>query len=72
LSVDARYYICGEREYDWTLAPGSYTGMFIASPSTTLTISQVAIDSLIKGGHLTTLKINPSFFQVAAGIKIKL
>jgi hypothetical protein len=72
LSVDARYYICGEREYDWTLAPGSYKGMFIASPSTTLTVSQTAIDNLIEGGHLTTIKINPSFFQITAGIKIKL
>ena len=72
LSIDARYFICGEREYDWTLMPGSYPGLFVTAPSSTLTISQAAIDALIQGGHLTTIKINPSFFQVTAGIKIKL
>ena len=52
--------------------PGSYPGLFVTAPSSTLTISQAAIDALIQGGHLTTIKINPSFFQVTAGIKIKL
>jgi opacity protein-like surface antigen len=72
LNVEARYFLCGEREFDWTLAQGKYSGLFVTSYPATLTVTADTIDALINGNHLTTIKINPSFFQVTAGIKIKL
>jgi opacity protein-like surface antigen len=72
INVDARYFLSGEREFDWELLPGKYPGLFTTSPATTLTIDQTAINTLLDGNHLTTIKINPSFFQITAGVKIKL
>ncbi len=72
LNVDARYFICPEREFDWTLVPGTYTGLFVTSYPATITVDSSVIDPIFSGNHLTTIKINPSFFEITAGIKIKL
>lgn len=72
LNIEARYFICPEREFDWTLVPGKYTGLFVTNPTTTVTVDSAVIDPIFSGSHLTTIKINPSFFQITAGVKIKL
>jgi opacity protein-like surface antigen len=77
LNVEARYFICPEREFGWTLVPGTYTGLFVTSYPATVTVDSNVIDPIfdknnMSGNHLTTIKINPSFFQITAGVKIKL
>jgi opacity protein-like surface antigen len=72
LNIEARYFICPEREFDWTLVPGTYKGLFVTSYQATVTVDSNVIDPIFSGNHLTTIKINPSFFQITAGLKIKL
>jgi len=71
LSLEARYFFCPEREFDWDIATGSYNGMFYGS----LTNWDLTADDLayIKTDNLlTTIKINPSFFALQGGLKIKI
>jgi hypothetical protein len=71
LSLEARYFFCPEREFDWSIGTGSYNGMFFGD----LTNQQITSDDVqyIKGNNLlTTIKINPSFFQLQAGLKIRM
>jgi hypothetical protein len=72
LNIEARYFICPEREFDWTMTPGTYQGLFVTSYPATVTVDSSVINPIFDGGHLTTIKINPSFFQITAGVKIKL
>ena len=71
LSLEARYFLSPSRDFDWDIIPGSYNGMFYGS----LTNWDLTADDLayIKDDNLLTLiKVNPSFFQLQAGIKIRL
>ena len=72
LNLEARYFFCPKREFDWTLITGTYPGLFVTSPSTTVQITSTTIDAIFNGNHLSTITINPSFFQITAGVKIKL
>jgi len=72
LNLEARYFICSEREFSWTLTPGTYTGLFVTSYPATVTVDSSVIDPIFNGNKLSTIKINPSFFQITAGLKIKL
>jgi hypothetical protein len=71
LSLEARYFLNPEREFDWYITPGTYDGIFFTNlKNWDLTADDLAY---IKDDNLlTTIKVNPSFFQLQAGIKIRL
>jgi len=71
LSLEARYFFCPEREFDWDIAAGSYNGMFFGD-LTNWTMIAADIQPIFDNNLLTTIKINPSFFQLQAGVKIRL
>ncbi|MGD0781619.1 MAG: hypothetical protein ABSA30_02035 [Candidatus Aminicenantales bacterium] len=71
LSLEARYFFCPEREFDWNIATGSYNGMFFGD-ITGWTIAPSDVNYIKSNNLLTTIKINPSFFAVQAGLKIRL
>jgi len=65
ISADLRYYICPSKELHWKLTEGTYTGHFFGDFS-------VLFDSTaakIYGDSISSLKVNPSFFQLSVGIK---
>jgi hypothetical protein len=71
LSLEARYFFCPEREFDWTIATGTFNGMFFGS-ITGVSITTDDTQYIFDNNLLTTIKINPSFFQLQAGVKIRL
>ncbi len=76
LSLEARYFFCPEREFGWNIATGSYNGMFfgnITNWTITTDDTQAIFDSKnLNNNLLTTIKINPSFFALQGGLKIKI
>ena len=71
LSLEARYFFCPERTFDWDIATGSYNGIFF-SHFTNEPITSSDIQYIFDNNLLTTIKINPSFFQLQAGVKIRI
>jgi Outer membrane protein beta-barrel domain len=71
LSLEARYFFCPEREFDWAIATGSYNGMFFGD-LTNWTMTAADIQPIFDNNLLTTIKINPSFFALQGGLKIKI
>lgn len=73
LTVDARYFFCPKKTLDWSFITGQYNGTFFTN-ITNVTFSQDDIDWMYENADtpLTTIDINPSFFQIGIGIKIRL
>jgi opacity protein-like surface antigen len=69
LVVDARYYFCPKKEFDWEWQPGTYTSIFYEE-FTSYNLSQSLFDALEVDTKTTSLTVNPSFFIFSAGIKI--
>ena len=66
ITIDARYYYCPSKEFDWIWIPGTYPGYFYG-------IDELTIDSetaTLLQNYFTKLEVNPSFFQISAGIKL--
>jgi outer membrane protein W len=65
LSVEARYFLCPAKAFAWDWTPGVYPGITGAIVSWNFTA-----DAASAAGRMTTsLNVNPSFFQVSAGIR---
>jgi hypothetical protein len=65
LSVEARYYLCPAKTFDWGWTPGVYNGI-----GAKITGWNFTADAARAAGQQTTgLSVNPSFFQVSAGIR---
>ena len=70
IGLDARYYLCGSKDFSWTFVPGtgSYTGLFYQN----LTETFGSDLNTALASKTTTFKVNPSFFAIGLGIKIGL
>lgn len=69
LSLEARYFDGGLKNLNWTFTPGAYDGLFTGA------VKQWAVssgDTDFIASYTTPLPVNPSFFQITAGIKIGL
>jgi hypothetical protein len=65
LSVEARYFYCPVKPFAWRWTPGVYSGIAGAIASWSFTA-----DAASAAGRMTTaLNVDPSFFQVSAGIR---
>ncbi len=67
LSIDIRYLLKSEVSIPWTLKAGQY-GSNINS-AWTITLDQEDVDALEAG--ITPFSLNPSFLNIAAGIRIR-
>ena len=65
LSVEARYFLCPTRTFAWAWTPGFYAGLDgrIAEWNFTTDAARAA------GQKTSALRIDPSFFQISAGIR---
>ncbi len=68
LFVEGKYFLCAAKDLTWDIVTGTYHGLF---GNLTGTIGQSTVD-YIYSKNAMTVKINPSFFQAVAGVKIKL
>jgi hypothetical protein len=67
-AVGARYFFCAPKELPWTtMTGGTYNGIFYTS-ITGVQYTQAMATNILD--VITTFKVNPSFFQITAGIKI--
>lgn len=65
ITADARYYYSPTREIDWNWLPGTYQGYLHG-------LDDLVIDAEVAKllqEYITRFKVNPSFFQISAGIK---
>jgi hypothetical protein len=69
LVVEARYFFCPKKDLVWMIATGTYDGIFY---TTIKGVNFDAGDAEFVAGNTTTFQVNPSFFMVAAGIKISI
>ena len=67
LVVDGRYFFCPKKHFPWTLLIGTYDGVFYTTMKNIDFDADDADDALSK---MTSFQVNPSFFQIAAGVKI--
>jgi opacity protein-like surface antigen len=65
LSIEARYYFCPAKTFAWDWTPGVYNGLDgrIAGWNFTADAARAA------GQKTSSLRIDPSFFQVSAGVR---
>ena len=68
LFVEGKYFFCPAKDFTWDIVTGTYNGLF---DNLTGTLGQAAVD-YVYSKNAMTVKINPSFFQAVAGVKIKL
>lgn len=68
LFVEGKYFLCPAKDLTWDIVTGTYKGLF---GNLTGTLGQTGVD-YIYSKNAMTMKINPSFFQAVAGVKIKL
>ncbi len=67
--LDARYFLCGSKDLDWEYIPGIYDGL--EGTLSDWEFDQADVDYLVENELTTPLKINPSFFAVSGGVKIR-
>jgi opacity protein-like surface antigen len=70
LDLEARYFFCPDRELDWRIGAGTFVG--ILGQSSAIEISSVDTDYLYDYGLISKIRVNPSFFQLRIGLKIKI
>jgi len=73
LTLDARYFFCPKKTFDWSIFTGKYNGTFYTN-ITNITFDETDIDWMNENAEtpLTTIDVNPSFFQFGIGFKIRL
>jgi len=67
--LDARYFLCGSKELPWDYITGNYDGL--VGNFTDWEFSQGEVDYLVENELTTPLKINPSFFAISGGFKLR-
>jgi hypothetical protein len=67
--LDVRYFLCGSKEFAWEYIPGYYDGL--GGNFTDWEFSQSEVDYLVENELTTPLKINPSFFAISGGFKVR-
>jgi opacity protein-like surface antigen len=67
ITAEARTYYCPSKEFAWNWQTGRYEGFM--APNIPNTINFGNEDAQYASGQITSLEINPSFFQVSAGVK---
>jgi hypothetical protein len=67
LTLDARYYLCPEKEWPWAFQLGDYNGLL--NVLNNFPFQQDRVDHVLGLSSFTT-KVNPSFFKISAGINI--
>jgi len=68
LFVDARYFLCGSKLFDWTFYTGYYEGLMA---TLNYAFDSYDVDYLYSDNQITSIEIKPSSFQFVAGIKIR-
>ncbi|OGD25848.1 MAG: hypothetical protein A2Y56_08160 [Candidatus Aminicenantes bacterium RBG_13_63_10] len=68
--MEARYFLCGSRELDWEYLSGIYDGS--RGIFNDWAVAADDIDYLMENKLTTPLKVNPSFFAIGAGFKVRI
>ncbi len=71
LTLDARYFFCPKKTFDWSFITGQYNGTFFDA-ITNIDFSQDDVDYIFENSLFTPIDINPSFLQFGIGLKIRL
>ncbi|MBN2199275.1 MAG: hypothetical protein JW747_05435 [Candidatus Aminicenantes bacterium] len=67
--LEARAFLCGSKNLEWEYITGHYDGL--RGIFSDWEFGQSQVDYLIENSLTSPLKINPSFFFVSAGIKLR-
>lgn len=71
LTLDGRYFLCPSKDFAWTWRAGTYTGL--NNPQGYFSEWEFSDSDLAESQAATTrLRINPSFWAVTAGLKIRI
>lgn len=69
ITLDARYFFSGKKEFGWDFFLGEYEGFF---GNIDYDFDDTDVDGINEEGSLSFITINPSFFQFGIGFKIRL
>ncbi|RPI79622.1 MAG: hypothetical protein EHM45_02150 [Desulfobacteraceae bacterium] len=73
LTLDARYFFCPKKSFDWNFITGTYDGTFYTQiKNVTVSEATIAFMNNTAQTPLEKININPSFFQLGIGCQIRL
>ena len=73
LSVEARYFVCPAKTFTWDFVIGQYDGLYFSGEFPILRnfpFTAADAQGILDDFKMTGLSVNPSFFQIVAGLKI--